>query len=80
MTELCFHHKFLTDLEFRHKFVTDILRVCDRQLLKKFIFIFEINCFIKIKKYILLRRPRLIQQLIGIVRTLINIIESVSKI
>ena len=48
MTELCFRQKFVKDLEFRHKFVTDLLRICDRQLLKKFIFIFQNNCIIKI--------------------------------
>ena len=51
MTELCFRHKFVMDLEFRYKFVIDLRRICDRQLLKKFIFIFEINCIIKILKY-----------------------------
>ena len=28
-----------------------MLPICDRHLLKKFIFIFEINCIIKILKY-----------------------------
>ena len=41
----------MTDLEFCHKFVTDLRRICDRQLLKKFIFIFEIYFIIKILKY-----------------------------
>ena len=55
---------------------------------KKFIFTFEINCIIYFFKIFInkkifiktIKKAKIIQQLIGIVRALMNTIESISKI